>query len=552
MGKKISKQKKLLFIWSMLLCCLSVQAQENKYMVFFLDKDTVTYTYDHPAAYLSERAMARREKFNIPVSFSDLPVNPTYLTKVTEAGGKVFYPTRWFNGALIACDETTLKKITSLDFVTSTELVRPNTKGGRKKDGASFPGFFSHRKNWNRQKELLNTLQNEMLGIDQMHQMGYTGKGLMIGVLDGGFRGADTVSFFQHLFKNHQIVPGYDFVGGSPDVYRYGQHGTEALSCIAAYMPDILEAGAYDAQIMLCVTEESGSEYRIEEYNWLFAAERADSVGVDIISTSLGYTTFDDTTMNYTFDNLDGKTAVITRAANVATDKGIVCVISAGNEGSGSWKYVSPPADAPDVLAVGAVSSNGSRVSFSSFGPTADGRIKPDVTALGLQTVVVDAGGNVTTSSGTSFSAPLIAGFVAGVWQAYPDLNNREIVAKIKNAGTQAMAPDNEMGYGIPEFGLLSENILTPVAKLQAQHYFDVFPNPVEKGKVFVEAKSGKFTGPLDLILYNSTGQQVTRKHVTHYRANAIDLDTDALGQGIYILQVLARDSSDTFKLVKF
>ncbi len=541
------------FLCILLLCIVgTLQAQENKYMVFFYDKDTLLYRYDQPEEFLSPRAIARKEKYNIPIQFSDLPVNPSYKQQLSEAGGTVHHTSRWFNGALVVCDDSSIQLIESLDFVMRTELIKPAGKGSRKKVGSSVDGGEALKKNWKREEELLNMVQNEMLGIDEMHLQGFNGEGLLIGVFDGGFRGVDTSQYFTHLFENQQLIPGYDFVGNSQNVFQYSQHGTEALSCIAAYMPGILEAGAYGADIMLCVTEESGSEYRIEEYNWLLAAERADSAGVDIISTSLGYTTFDDTTMNYGFDDLDGKTAVITRAVNMATDKGILCVISAGNEGSGSWKYVSPPADASNVLAVGAVSTGGHRVSFSSIGPTADGRIKPDVSALGLQTVVVNAQSQVTTSNGTSFSAPLIAGFTAGVWQAFPALNNKEIVEKIKESGHQGLAPDNELGYGIPDFNVLIDKELTPVPDTELKHFFEVYPNPVEEGKVFVEAKSDQFSGNIELWLYNSTGQIVQKQQVSYARKETIDLDTSLLEKGIYILHVLSADSSDTFKLVKF
>lgn len=552
MEKNHSSFRKSWLLLLLIFSFLSLHAQNSKYMIFFLDKDTIAYTYANPEAYFSPKAVARREKFDIPVQLTDLPVDPDYVRQVSAEGAQVVYTSRWFNGALVECNDSILQNITSLDFVVGSELVKPDARGGRKKAGSSMNKWLRFKKKQKNEEELLNVLQNEMLGINQMHESGYNGEGLTIAVFDGGFRGVDTAPFFQHLFENKQIIPGYDFVGNSPDVFKYGQHGTEALSCIAAYAPGVLEAGAYAADIMLCVTEESGSEYRIEEYNWLFAAERADSAGVDIISTSLGYTTFDDTEMNYKFSDLDGKTALITRAVNMATDKGILCVISAGNEGMGSWKYVSPPADAPDILAVGAVSSQGNRVSFSSYGPTADGRIKPDVSALGLQTVVVDAQGNVTTSSGTSFSAPLITGFVAGVWQAFSDLKNTEIIEKVKSAGNQAVAPDNELGYGIPNFAQIMEDNITPVSEGQVSHHFDVFPNPIEEGKLFIESTTGSLTGSLDLVLYNSTGQVVLEKHIAHLHNDAISLDTRTLNKGIYILHILSSDLSDTFKLVKF
>ncbi|MEQ9442441.1 MAG: S8 family serine peptidase [Cyclobacteriaceae bacterium] len=525
-------------------------AQLQQYMIFFPDKDTVQFSVEQPELFLSERALERRQKQNIAIDQSDLPVNPEYLRVVEEQGVEVIYTSKWFNAALVEASEEAATQLTDLEVVLYTELVKPDGRGGRKKEGSSF-GRSKKVKPHQRTAELLNEEQNQMLGINAMHEMGYHGEGVFVAVFDGGFRGVDSSPFFEHLYTNDQLKLSYDFVGNGPDVYRYGQHGTEALSCIAAYQPGVLEAGAYASDIMLCITEESGSEYRIEEYNWLFAAEKADSAGVDVISTSLGYTTFDDGGMSYAYGDLDGKTAAITRAARMATAKGMVCVVSAGNEGSGRWRYVSPPADAPDVLAVGAVSTSGFRVSFSSFGPTSDGRIKPDVSALGLQTVVVDAEGRVTRSNGTSFSAPLIAGFASGVWQAFPEANNLEIMDKIRLAGSQSMTPDNELGYGIPNFMSLMETTPLAIDEPKAPSNYTVFPNPIESGDLFIESSS-LVNEPLDVYVYNSTGQLLLKKHIPITADDSFTVDTSDLQQGVYILHILSSTASDTVKIIKF
>jgi len=486
----ITRQITLLALLLALLLPVTAWAQLQQYVLFFADKDTITFSTEQPENFLSPRAIERRQNQNISIDFSDLPVNPVYLSELEEQGIPVIYTSKWFNAALVEATPETVTELTNLDHILHAEMVKPRSRSGRKNsslsDGASH-GKASPKKAYRRTEQLLNQEQNEMLGINEMHTRGFNGEGVFVAVFDGGFRGVDDSPFFDHLYENEQLKYTYDFVGNSTDVYRYGQHGTEALSCVAAFEPGILEAGAYAADIMLCITEESGSEYRIEEYNWLFAAEKADSAGVDIISTSLGYTTFDDGEMSYSYADLDGKTAAITRAARMATAKGMICVVSAGNEGSGRWRYVSPPADAPDILAVGAVSNNGFRVSFSSFGPTSDGRIKPDVSALGLQTVVVDAQGRVTKSNGTSFSAPLISGFTAGVRQAFPDDTNLEIMDKIRLAGSQSMTPDNELGYGIPNFATLMEAIPLSTSESITQTRYRVFPNPVESGDLFIE-----------------------------------------------------------------
>ena len=525
---------------------------QNRYVIFLSDKEGTAYSLDRPLEYLSPAALERRELQGIALDSSDLPVNADYVAQLAEAGAEVYYTSRWLNAVMVDGDQDA-DAYRALNFVDRVELIKPTrSEGGRKKQGYSYSGASPSAAIENTEAQLLNVLQNEMLGIDAMHQAGYTGQGISVAVFDGGFKGVDSVSYFRHLYENGQMIPGYDFVGNSPDVYRYGQHGTEALSCIAAYQPGVLEAGAYEANIMLCITEESGSEYRVEEYNWLFAAEMADSAGIDIISTSLGYTTFDDPAMNYEYEDLDGNTAVITRAVNLAAQKGILCVISAGNEGSGRWRYVSPPADAIDVLSVGAVSSSGDRVSFSSFGPTADGRVKPDVSALGLQTVVVNSRGEVVRSNGTSFSAPLITGLTAGVWEAFPGETNLEIIERIRLAGNSSLAPNNELGYGIPTF---SAALLVPVPgeeEIREANY-RVYPNPIESGKLFVEAKTRDLSFPVEVRIYNSTGQLVTHTLFTSDTFSpTLSLDTSGLGRGVYILHILSPTASDTMKVIKF
>lgn len=526
---------------------------QDRYVVFFSDKDGTAYSLDRPLEFLSPAALERRELQNIALDSSDLPVDADYVAQLAEAGADVYYTSRWLNAVMIAGDQDA-DIYRELNFVDRVELIKPtrSPEGGRDKGGSAYPGQVLSSQQTDPEAQLLNVLQNEMLGIDAMHQAGYTGKGISVAVFDGGFKGVDTVAYFRHLYENGQMIPGYDFVGNSPNVYRYGQHGTEALSCIAAYQPGVLEAGAYEANIMLCITEESGSEYRVEEYNWLFAAELADSAGIHIISTSLGYTTFDDPEMNYNYEDLDGNTAVITRAVNLAAKKGILCVISAGNEGAGRWRYVSPPADAIDVLSVGAVSSSGDRVSFSSFGPTADGRVKPDVSALGLQTVVVNARGDVVRSNGTSFSAPLITGLTAGVWEAFPDESNLEIIERIRLAGNSSLAPNNELGYGIPTFptALL---VPDPDEKQVRLANYRVYPNPIESGKLFVEAKTRDLSFPVEVHIYNSTGQLVMQTRFTSATFSpTLALETSGLSQGVYILHILSPTASDTMKVIKF
>lgn len=552
-NKLLHKSYYLPFLLVSLLTGTPLLAQEGQYMVFFSDKDGTTFSISQPETFLSPRAVARREKFDIPITESDFPVNESYVSQLKDLGVEVFYRTRWMNGVLAQMSIEELQQVAQLPFVIGSELVKPKARNSRrKKSGSSVGTSKKLSKGVGQVNQPRNNFQNDMLGIDEMHADGYMGEGMLVAVFDGGFRGVDTVSFFSHIFEQNRMLPGYDFVGMSDNVYRYGQHGTEALSCIGAYKEGEIEAGAYGADFMLCVTEDVTSEYRIEEYNWLFAAEYADSTGADVISTSLGYTTFNDSGMDYLYEDLDGETAAITRALNLASEKGILCVVSAGNEGNGNWRYVSPPADAADMLAVGAVSTGRNKASFSSFGPTADGRIKPDVSALGLQTVVVDASGDISRSNGTSFAAPLIAGFATSVWQAFPNDTHLEIIEKIRRSGDKALTPDNETGYGIPDYNLIKQERILPVNTSRQSHDFKIYPNPVERSDIFIEPTDGLLQAPLEISMYSPAGGLVMTKVFEGFSRNSLTLDTSMLAPGIYILRVSTPSVSDTLKIVKF
>src|SRR5258706_12034518 len=376
--------------------------QANRYIVFFKDKTNTPYSIGQPTYFLSDKAMKRRTKQNIDIVENDLPVDPAYVTQVKNTGARTFFTSRWMNCLLVEIGADSVNRVQSLPFVSRVEMVAPGKKllGGRvgklkKESSTAVPSA--------------TTAQLQQLGLDEMQRQGFHGETISMAVFDGGFQGVNFTQPFQHLFQNDQVKLTFDFVGNSGNVYQYDQHGTQVLSVIGAGIPNSFIGGAFAANFYLFVTEDVFSEYRIEEYNWLLAAEKADSAGVDIISTSLGYNEFDDPSMNYSATDLDGKTAIVTQAAVQAMLKGMVVVCSAGNEGNQSWHYITAPADAKGILSCGAVTSDGIKVPFSSVGPTADGRIKPDVVALGYGNAVVLPTGTVGSRSGTSFASPLIA-----------------------------------------------------------------------------------------------------------------------------------------------
>jgi subtilisin family serine protease len=392
-------------------------------------------------------------------------------------------------------------------------------------------------------------VQLSMIGLDQMHSDGFHGEGVLIAVMDSGFPGVNSVSHFQHLFDEERIdlTTSYNFSNNLNNVFGYDPdgHGTLVLSVMAAYLPESYVGGAYQANYILFVTEEVDTEYRVEEFNWLFAAERADSAGVDIINTSLGYNIFDDDTTNYAKSELDGETAIVTQAANIAVSKGIIVAVAAGNEGNNGWGIVTAPADAQDILAVGAVNSLGSKSSISSEGPTADDRIKPDVSALGVSVSVVQQNGVVGTRNGTSVSTPLVSSLAAGVWQILPNLTAKQVVDTIKHTASRASSPNNLIGYGVPSYYSIFK--LTS-AEDRKEPPTMIYPNPASK-VVTAELKIGK--GRItDVALFTMSGEVVQVPYEIE-ADNKVRLHVSGIASGPHILKLVTDQGVESHKLFK-
>lgn len=450
---------KLLFLTILFLLDSSfLSAQNNtpkpkKYLIEFTDKDNSPYSTESPLVFLSQRAIDRRERQNIQISSSDFPVNPDYLEGLNSFTVKTMHTSRWLNTALVSAYSDKLDQIERLQFVKSVTYVGENSgaglilrKSGKARDENPGEPTETHYGYAN--------FQNMSINVNSLHDQNYRGKGILIAVLDGGFSNADIMPFFDNVRAEKRFLAHRDFVEGDDYVFETSSHGSQVLSVMASDLPNILVGSAPDASYVCLKTEDNGGEYRAEESNWVAALEYADSLGVDIINSSLGYTTFSDETMNYIYENLDGKTSIATQAAEIAFSKGMIVVNSVGNEGNTPWKYLDVPADGVHVLAVGATDQAGYKTKFSSFGPTPDGRIKPDVSALGKNISVASIySTKVKTTKGTSFSAPLVAGAIAALWQAVPLRTNAEIIEAVKLSSDRAARPNNELGYGIPDFG---------------------------------------------------------------------------------------------------
>ena len=420
-------------------------------MVSLIDKIDNPYSLLHPQYYLSLQALERRAIQQIDIDERDLPVNPQYISKIQDLGFQIIHRSKWLNAVSIYVPDTSkLAKLNDLPFVVEVSALGVKRTPKEAIWQEHFP-YEKYKEGDNYYGATLN--QIAMLSGHVLHSMGHDGQGKKVAIFDGGFTNVYRMPAFDSLFSNNRILGTRDFVEGDEFVYEASSHGTQVLSCMAAKLPYLVMGTAPGASYYLFKTEDVGSEFRIEEFNWVAAAEYADSLGIDIINSSLGYTTFNDEAMNYSYGDLNGKTGICSRGADIAVEKGMLVVNSAGNEGDGQWKYIGTPADGINVISVGAVKSNGSRASFSSYGPTPDGRIKPNVSAQGSRAIVAGMKGYaVTSTDGTSFSSPIMAGMVTTLWSAFPNKTNWEIKDAIEAAGNQTMKPDSSLGYGIPDF----------------------------------------------------------------------------------------------------
>lgn len=428
-----------------ILLLSSATAVADTYWIAFTDKKGTTGDIRHPEDFLSQQALERRSKQNIPVDSLDLPVSQTYLDAVTRMGVEILFASRWLNGVTVRADDyAVMQNISPCPFVSAVERTQSDKapqNAHRKKmsmDNTNPLPYGAAKK------------QIEMLRLPLLHDAGYRGEGFSVAVIDNGFPNTDESHYFDYV--RPRITHTRNFVNPEKDVFSVGGHGTCVLSCMAAHADDYCGT-APDATYHLIVTEDDYTESLREIDAQVAAFEWADSIGADIITSSLGYAFgFDDPDTDIPYAQLNGRFARNSRAATIAARKGMIVCISVGNEGNVSWHYLSSPADADSILSVGSVTSDGIKSPFSSFGPSADGRIKPEVCAMGTSTALYNPDtDNIRTSNGTSFSAPLIAGMAACLWQALPGLSNMQIIKRILRSASQADTPDNAVGYGIPD-----------------------------------------------------------------------------------------------------
>lgn len=457
--------KKLLVVFLFIAMGSSAQAQE-RFWVFFTDKgNEIECQLEQAETFLSTEAISLKAEKGIPITASDLPVNGAYVSALKAQNLDVISTSRWLNAAVVEAPFARREEVETFAFVRDTRIVHTlvanrSAAGPLDEETLTAPISFKEESEPFDYGEALT--QNTMINIQALHSKGFSGEGVRIALFDSGFDGVDTVDAFDSLWVKNRVIAWYDFVDDDTTVFRSDSHGTQVMSTIGANLPGEMVGTAPHASFILCRTEDARSETQQEEHNWVAALEWSDSVGVDVIHTSLGYSKFDNEENSYSYEDMDGNTAIITRAADLAAKKGIIVTTSAGNEGTDSWHYITAPCDGDSVLCVGAVNSYGKRSVFSSFGPAADGRIKPDVVAMGSNTTVASPRNYITTSQGTSFSGPIIGGLVACLRQAHPKRSNMDIIQAVRLSSDQFVFPDEEYGYGIPDAGV-ADSLLTNV-----------------------------------------------------------------------------------------
>ena len=542
--------KKLSFILILLVAAMVAQAQiaTNIYWVQFTDKANSPYSIDNPEEYLSQRALDRRARLNISIDEYDIPVNPQYLQAVEACGAQLLNPSKWLNGVSIYTNsQAVVDAINALEFVNAVRNCPNYPEAQRDKEiwlaeemkAVGSPvvsrGYYGGAET-----------QVYQLRVNELHDMGYDGTGVHIAVLDGGFVGTDIHHTFDNMREEGRLLGVRDFVYGSTSVYSQSTHGTSCLSTIAAYDPNNMVGTAPKASFYLFHTEDGEGENIVEEYNWVSGAELADSLGVDLCSTSLGYIDFDMPQWDHHFPDYDGHTAPMTIGAEIAASRGMICTNSAGNEGGGTCT-LGIPADAEHIITVGAVDDQGDRADFSSVGPTYDGRIKPDVMAMGQGTYVASGYpggwyGDYYNGNGTSFSNPVLAGAVACLRQARPNASVQQICDALRAAGNNASTPNSYDGYGIPDFVAALEMLDIEEVTVENE-IFSVFPNP-SNGNVKVTFKEG--VDRSEMTVYDNIGRMI----VNTMNVNELEAALNNLGSGVYTVSVISEFGSQTLKLV--
>ena len=516
--------------------------------VYFRDKPNAQTFLNNPLTMLTQRAIDRRTIQNIAIALNDVPVHQPYIDAIAAVNGiEVKAKSKWLNCVHVRGNQATITLLMSNTFVEKIIFANKNI-GQLGKNAALLvnnPVYkqFETAVGFNYGN---SANQIQMLNGDILHQQNFTGAGKIMAILDSGFTNVNTISPFQRIRDNNQLLGGYNFVDGNTTIYGRHNHGTNVLSTIAGFADNQLVGTAPDAKFYLFITEDINSENPVEESYWVEAAEMADSLGVDVINSSLGYFGYDNPAYSYSYSDMTGNKAFASKGANIAFLKGMIVVCSAGNSGGSSEPFVGVPAEATNVIAVGAVKFDRTLASFSSIGPSFDGRVKPDVMAQGQASVVASTSGAITTANGTSFSSPIMAGMITSFWQALPNATNVEILQFVKQASDRFANPTAQFGYGIPNFQIalnIALSINTPVNATQT--VFSIVPNPCNN-EIIINFSS--LIKNASIKIYSVLGKEI---YAMENIAPQSKIDLTALQSGIYFYKMKTSDSEISGKLLK-
>lgn len=540
-------------LFALFLNITSTAQTPTKYWVKFINKNNSIYSISNPNSFLSARSIARRANQGITLNVTDLPVNQSYVNQVSATGAQVFQTSKWFNAAVVIITNTL--QLTAINNLTC--VVNSNPVG---KYYSNYNNALSTTKNNNNQfqKTQATTAYNyggaftqvNQIGVDCMHDAGFRGQGIVIAVLDAGFDNANNNAVFDSLRNEGRILGTRDYVAGNTSVYEDFHHGAEVLSTIVGNSPGNLIGTGPKASVYLCRTEDVASEKPIEESNWIVAAEYADSVGADIITTSLGYTSFDSPFTSHIYADLNGQTSNASIASTMASRKGMFICSAAGNDGGNAWNYISVPADADSICTVGSVNGVGVHSAFSSIGPTSDGRIKPDLSTRGEGSFVCVPNGGFTGSNGTSFATPIMAGAVACLWQANPTKTNMQLLQALKATASLSISPNNNYGWGIPNI-CAAHNLINGttlgVKQLNSAYVgeFKLFPNPFIS-EITIQSKEAITNITITDMLGNAINYDLFKSNLNY----TITINK-AIANGVYFVIVTTTNGSFKNKLIK-
>ena len=511
------------------------------FYVQFSDKNNTTYSLSNPSAFLSARAIARRASFNIAIDSTDLPVNTAYMTPIANFGISIHCVSKWMNGVtVLLADSSLMQQVRLMPFVkkvTYTGLA--NGVQASPKRVKSEPSTFAYGN---------AATQINQLNGNYLHNAGYTGSSMQIAVLDAGFLNVNTNVGFDSLRLQNRLLGVKNIAVPNSDVYTLDYHGANVLSILTGNLPNQYMGAAPHASYWLIRTEYSPTEYEVETDFWVAGIEFADSVGVDAVNSSLGYTTFDDASMNYTYSNMNGSFSRASSAATLAANKGILVCNSAGNEGNSAWHYIGVPADAPGIVAVGAATSTGEASTFTSYGPSADNRVKPEIAGMGTSTALINSSGSISVGNGTSYASPLVCGLMTCFLQYaktnYSNVSIANVIDIAERSANLYATPSNRLGYGLPNFQTACAYLTTKLPHIDTDKSWITYYD--RNSKQLIISRLGIKNTTINL--YNSAGLLVYSIHSNGNQTQTIPTENFQLG--LYILKISSTNYCKTKKTI--